>query len=62
MEFDDQPASTMPYTPSEAMANTNNTPMFTLAMTIGTPRRVLPKGTTAIVSIAGAMARHGASQ
>ena len=32
------------------------------AITIGTPNNVLPNGTTAIVRIAGIIARHGASQ
>jgi hypothetical protein len=44
------------------MANTNRMPTFTSAMIIGTPNRVLPKGTTAMVMIAGITARHGASQ
>ncbi len=32
------------------------------AITIGTPSKVLPKGTTAIVMMAGTIARQGASQ
>jgi hypothetical protein len=32
------------------------------AITIGTPKRVLPNGTTAIVVMAGTIARQGASQ
>ena len=35
---------------------------FTSAMIIGTPNSVLPKGTTAMVMMAGITARHGASQ
>ncbi len=53
---------TIPYTPSDATAKTNSTPMLMLAMTIGTPKSVLPKGITAMVMIAGTIARPGASQ
>ena len=44
------------------MANTKRIPTFTSAITIGTPKSVLPNGTTAIVMMAGITAKHGASQ
>jgi hypothetical protein len=66
-ELLDHPASTMPYTPSEAIANTNRMPTFRLAITpgIGSCERAgmtswLPHGTTAIVISAGTIAIIGA--
>ena len=44
------------------MANTYKIPTLMSAITMGTPSRVLPNGTTAMVVIAGTMARQGASQ
>src|SRR3954468_6270633 len=62
--FDDQPASTIPYTPSEAMASVNRKPTGTSASTMSTlPHRdahEAPKGITAQVSSAGMKAIIGA--
>src|SRR5260370_15641881 len=62
LELEDQPAKTIPYTPSDETANTQSTPTSTLATTIGWPNQVLPKGTTASAMIEGAIAHAGASQ
>ena len=61
-ELEDHPARTIPYTPREETAKTQRTPTFTLAITIGTPRNVLPNGMTAKAIIDGAIAHAGASQ
>ncbi len=57
----------MPYTPSDAMANTNRMPTFKFAITpwIGCGERLgiinwLPHGTTAMVMSAGTIAIIGA--
>src|SRR5277367_4620840 len=61
------PANTMPYTPSDEMANTNKIPTFKSAMTPFTgcakPGIInwLPHGTTAIVISAGTTESIGAS-
>ncbi len=70
-EFEAQPASTMPYTLSDASAKTSSTPIPTSAMTPETSSCspngsvigcVLPNGTTQTVKSAGSIASAGASQ
>src|SRR3954471_13085541 len=64
--FDDQPASTMPYTPSDAMASVNRKPTGRSATTIGMrPQREshgAPNGMTAQATSAGMNASIGASR
>src|SRR5678816_4515073 len=62
--LDDQPASTMPYTPSEVIASTNRKPMGRSAKTMSMrphfDAHEAPKGITAQASIAGVKDSIGA--
>ncbi len=61
-ELADHPARTMPYTPSDEIAKMKSAPTLRLAITMGSPKSVLPKGITASVMITEPMPSAGAIQ